>query len=1300
MKLSTRLAIAMVTLVLLTAAAVSLLTYHKVAALVLPRALERIASDARAVATMLETTMRAARADALGFRTAAAINEIMMARRNIASDPKVEAEQRKRMALRFAAELAAKPDYAQFRVIGAADGGREIVRVDRLGPDGEIRIVPDDELQRSGDLDYFQLAISLPAGEVYVSPVNLNREKGAIEMPHTPTLRVATPVHAPDGSTFAIVVINVDLRRAFSNIRLSAHTYSNVYVVNERGDYLLHPNPHREFGFDLGHPYRLQDEFPEFAGLTAGDDVAPRIVADHDGGRFGVAWETVSLAGGPRVTVVEAVPYAQLLAAATAIRNSSLEGGLIAVLCAMILAIAVARSMTRPLVQMTRAVEGFARDEAIAVPVGGSGEIRVLADAFARMADEARQKTAALKQEIEERRRIFDTSPDIILVTDRKGTFSRVSPACEPILGYRPEEMIGRSAVNFVFPDDLESTREEMRAARRGHVVRNFESRYVGKDGKAVLLAWSGVWSDPTEQYFFVGRDMTEQRLVEEKFRLAIEASPSGLVMIDESGAIVLINAETERLFGYRRGELIGQPVDILVPGRLRGHHVQLRAGFAARPETRRMGAGRDLYGLRKDGTEFPVEIGLNPIHTAQGLLVMSVIVDITESKKAQESIKQEIEERKHVAEVLHNTITSMVDPVLVADANGKVLVVNPAAQKIFGRLPGVDSDAYARPYDRFYPDGITPFPFDQTALFRAVRGEIVDDLEFVVRPQGTGNSFHLVASGRPIRNEAGELQGAVTIYRDITGKMKAQEALRESERTARAIIDTALDAFVQLDEAGTVMDWSPKAEEMFGWSRQDIVGQKLRDLIIPAANRAAHAERLAQFLQDAEHGTSGRRYEAPSLRRDGSEIHTEVSLTLLRRRDGAIINGFIRDITAKKASEEQLRQAQKMEAVGQLTGGIAHDFNNMLTVITGTIDILADAVSDKPELANVARLISEAADRGAELTGHLLAFARKQPLQPRSTNINTLISEAERILRPALGEHIEIKLKLEREAQPAVVDPTQLTSALLNLAVNARDAMPGGGNLMLETGNVVFDESYAQTTKDVRPGNYVMIAVSDTGSGIPAEIRDKIFEPFYSTKDVGKGTGLGLSMVYGFVKQSGGHIKVYSEIGFGTTFKVYLPSADENSEQPAAQMPEAAVEGGNETILVVEDDALVRATVTAQLEGLGYTTLSAKDAKDALELIDGGANFDLLFTDVIMPGGMNGRELADQAAKRRPSLKVLFTSGYTENAIIHHGRLDAGVLLLTKPYRKSNLARMLRQALAGANVPVTQPAKARSKAS
>jgi CheY-like chemotaxis protein len=338
--------------------------------------------------------------------------------------------------------------------------------------------------------------------------------------------------------------------------------------------------------------------------------------------------------------------------------------------------------------------------------------------------------------------------------------------------------------------------------------------------------------------------------------------------------------------------------------------------------------------------------------------------------------------------------------------------------------------------------------------------------------------------------------------------------------------------------------------------------------------------------------------------------------------------------------------------------------------------------LSRQPELQGVARLIDDAAERCADLIKHLLAFARKQTLQPRNVDINHAVLDIEKLLRPTLGEQIEIETILEPGSTTSHIDPSQLANSVLNMAINARDAMPDGGKLLLETRNVVLDEAYAEANVEVRPGPYVMLAVSDTGTGMPADIRDKVFEPFFTTKEVGKGSGLGLSMVYGFVKQSGGHIKIYSEPGHGTTIRLYLPPASAGAD---AALPAAApIAGGSETILVVEDDPLVRNFVVAQLNGLGYRTIAAADSRAAMAVVENGEPFDLLFTDVILSGGMTGRQLADAVARHRPGLKVLYTSGYTDNSIVHHGRLDQGVLLLTKPYRKPQLAQTIRQALKG----------------
>ena len=549
--------------------------------------------------------------------------------------------------------------------------------------------------------------------------------------------------------------------------------------------------------------------------------------------------------------------------------------------------------------------------------------------------------------------------------------------------------------------------------------------------------------------------------------------------------------------------------------------------------------------------------------------------------------------------------------------------------------------------------------------------------------------SRHLLRDGRVIDVEISghdvELSGrevALVVAQDVTERKSAQQALIESEEIARGIIDTAFDAFVQIDEHGRILEWNPRAEATFGWSRLEAIGRILGDLIVPLAYRARHQDGLARYLRTGESTILGKRIELDALRKDGREIKVELAVTGLRRKSGHVFNAFISDITDRLATEERNRQAQKMEVVGQLTGGIAHDFNNILTIITGSIETLSEALGDRSDLAAIASTIDEAAERGSELTQRLLAFARKQPLQPRYTDINPLIVETAKLLRPLLGEQIEVQFALNADASMAFVDPSQLTTSVINLAINARDAMRSGGRLTLETSNVDLDRSYTLINPDANPGSYVVIVVSDNGSGMPEAVRDKIFEPFFTTKEPGKGTGLGLSMVYGFIRQSGGHIEVDSQEGRGTSVKLYLPKAIAPAKKIVETKPEVGIAGGNETILLAEDDAHVRNSVQAQLESLGYKVLATANAAQALAVAEAGAEFDLLFTDVIMPGALDGLALADELLKRRPSLRVLFTSGYAEKAVLHHGRLEPGTLLLAKPYRKSELARMVRLAL------------------
>ncbi len=520
----------------------------------------------------------------------------------------------------------------------------------------------------------------------------------------------------------------------------------------------------------------------------------------------------------------------------------------------------------------------------------------------------------------------------------------------------------------------------------------------------------------------------------------------------------------------------------------------------------------------------------------------------------------------------------------------------------------------------------------------------------------------------------------------------EARRALVESEQKAQAIIKTALDAFFQTDLDGVILEWGPQAEALTGWTRAEAIGAaNVVELLVPERLRDAHRQRRKKMLSEELGASAGTRFEASAMHRDGREFPVEVSATALRRGDSYVLNNFIRDVSQKRLAEEQLIQAQKMEAVGQLTGGIAHEFNNMLTVITGTIDILADGVKGNPNLAVIAKMISDAADRGARLTSSLLAFARKQPLQPAEIDVNDLIEEVVQLLSLTFGKHIDIVTKLSDDAWPALIDRAQLSSALVDLAINARDAMEGSGTLTLATSNVVFGVREAIAIGVQGAGDYVIIEVSDTGPGIPRSIRNKIFDPFFSTKEVGKGTGLGLSMVFGFLKQSGGSIELGGEEGRGAIFRIYLLKADLRA-LPFTDGDDRPMIGGHETILCVEDDVEVRQFVTIQLESLGYKTIVAADAADALAVLDRGAPFDLLFTDIVMPGSMNGRQLAERMMAGRPSLRVLFTSGYAYAAIHAQGRAGQGIPILTKPYRKAELARMLRRCLDPAVDPAGDP--------
>ncbi|MEC4720943.1 response regulator [Noviherbaspirillum sp. CPCC 100848] len=526
-------------------------------------------------------------------------------------------------------------------------------------------------------------------------------------------------------------------------------------------------------------------------------------------------------------------------------------------------------------------------------------------------------------------------------------------------------------------------------------------------------------------------------------------------------------------------------------------------------------------------------------------------------------------------------------------------------------------------------------------------------------------------------------------------------------QRRMKAILDNSNDAFIAVGPDGRISDWNLQAERTLGWNANEAIGSDLATLIIPEEQRLLHDRGILSFVSTGTGQVLNRRIEMNVLDRQGRLIPVEVSIAPFRSGEEFGASAFLRDLSEQKEAERRaaertreleaaqaaLVQSQKLEAVGKLTGGVAHDFNNVLQVIKGSLQLIESEPGHAGKAARRITVAMSAVDRGATLAAQLLAFARRQPLQPRAIHPGRILCGMEELLRRALGEDIDIDLQAPEELWNILADPHQLENVILNLAINARYAMKGGGRLTIVAANVEQDARDAVLEPELQAGQYVVLEIRDTGTGMTAETRERAFEPFFTTKPEGEGTGLGLSMAYGFAKQSGGHISLHSEVGRGTSVKVYLPRSFEQEGAAPATAPDSVIEGGTETILVVEDDPAVRATVVDMLGGLGYRVLLSGDASSALDILKAEPSIALLFTDVVMPGPLRSTELARQASLLNPGIKVLFTSGYTQDAIVHGGRLDPGVHLLSKPYGRTQLAHKLRELLSDGPVRTAKPA-------
>jgi PAS domain S-box-containing protein len=538
--------------------------------------------------------------------------------------------------------------------------------------------------------------------------------------------------------------------------------------------------------------------------------------------------------------------------------------------------------------------------------------------------------------------------------------------------------------------------------------------------------------------------------------------------------------------------------------------------------------------------------------------------------------------------------------------------------------------------------------------------------------------------------SHSGSSKEFVAIALDITDRKKAEEALRDSEERTRTIVETAVEGIITIDERGTIESLNSSATRMFGYEPGELVGRNVR-VLMPPPFREEHDAYLRRYRETGERKIIGIGREIVGVRRGGEQFPLYISIGELRLRNKRLFTSVLRDLTQDKRSEEELRrmqlqllQAQKLEAIGQLAGGVAHDFNNYLTVILGNVELLGLELPEEGVPRQVLGEIEKAGRQSAALTQQLLAFSRAQVLEPRVVDLNRIVSGVEAMLERILGEDIDLHFEKEAKLEPVLVDPSQLEQVIVNLAVNARDAMPRGGTLSLATGDVYLDDEFAAAHQGIRPGRHAMLAVSDTGTGMDAEVLSQIFEPFFTTKGKDHGTGLGLSTVFGILKQSGGSISVESEVGRGTAFRIYLPLVEAEEDPELLTAGSADLPRGSETILLAEDQEMVRRVTSAFLEDQGYAVIEAEDGRSALAVLESGASkFDLLIADVVMPQ-MGGIELAAQAREREPGLRVLLMSGYAEPALTHQGGYLPATALLKKPFTARELLRKVSLALHG----------------
>lgn len=873
----------------------------------------------------------------------------------------------------------------------------------------------------------------------------------------------------------------------------------------------------------------------------------------------------------------------------------------------------------------------------------------------------------AQKRAEDQLRLFLDHATDAFFLHDASGIVLDANRrACE-MLGYTREELIGMSPLVFDPNLDQQAAAEMNRRLAAGQTIIT-ERSHRRKDGSIypIELRARPVWLNGQQFNVSLVQDITERQRVESelraseaRFRTFVDHATDGFFLQAAGGMIVDINRQACESLGYSREELMGQFPSFFDPDWTPAFAVSLR---------QRLNAGEivtfESRHQRKDGSIFPVEVRVRSFTLEGRTFGLGLVRDITRRKQAAAALK-ESEERYRTLYEANPTMYFTVD------ATGTILSVNQFGAEHLGYT--VAELTGHSVLDVFYEEDKVAA---QIFVGRCIThpGEI---FHWSLRKlHKSGALLWVEETARAVQDVNGVLV-VLIVCEDITERKRTEQALIESHNLLNAIIEGTTDMTFAKDRQGRYLMMNSAGARLMGRPLAEIIGKDDRALFPPELADAVMAkDRLIM--------ASGETQTFEETVR-GSVVRTFLTTKAVHRDSNGTVNGIVaiaRDITELKRLEEQFRQAQKMEAVGRLAGGVAHDFNNLLTVINGYSQLVFNRLPatdpNRPRLAE----IQKAGERAASLTRQLLAFSRKQMLQPEVVNLNTLLTELLKLLQRLIGEDIELALTTAVDLGLTKIDPAQFEQAIINLAVNARDAMPQGGRLTITTCNTALDAAYAERYPELQAGAYVCVSVTDRGCGMDEATLARIFEPFFTTKDVGKGTGLGLAMVYGFVKQSGGHVEVFSEVGRGTTFRIYLPCTEEADLAVKADLVQRDIPKGNETLLLVEDEEAVRNLFCAVLCNGGYTVLSAHDGQSALELAQQHAGpIHLLITDLVMPR-MSGRQLADSLHLLQPNMRILFMSGYTEEAVTQHRVQESNVAFLQKPFDPLSLAQKVRDLL------------------